>query len=104
MTVNRCGRPVRLTWDHDDLHQAAVEGHEQAVVGVLVRMLAAEQLLIPTVPAVGRWTPGGATYGLLQLGPAISADGKLLSAPVGGLVLVGYTATGDRATATYRSI
>jgi hypothetical protein len=29
---------------------------------------------------------------LLQLGPTMNADGKLLSTSVGGLVLVGYTA------------
>ena len=29
---------------------------------------------------------------LLQLGPALGLGGKLLSAPVGGLVLLGYTA------------
>jgi hypothetical protein len=46
--------------------------------------------------------PGGATYGLLQLGPTMNADGKLLSTSVGGLVLIGYTvaavalATGER--------
>ena len=71
---------------------ALVRNQIAAVVGVLVWMLAAEQLLITTVPAFGRWTPGGATYGLLQLGPAISADGKLLAAPIGGLIRLGYTA------------
>lgn len=71
---------------------ALVRNQIAAVVGVLVWMLAVEQIAIPAFPALGRWMPGGATNALLQLGPAISLDGKLLSAPVGGLVLVGYTA------------
>ena len=36
--------------------------------------------------------PGGAADALLQLGPELGLEGKLLSAPVGGLVLLGYTA------------
>ncbi len=71
---------------------ALVRNQITAVVGVLVWMLAVEQIVIPSFPAVGRWMPGGATNALLQLGPAIGLDGKLLSASVGGLVLVGYTA------------
>jgi ABC-2 type transport system permease protein len=63
-----------------------------AVVAALVWLLAAEQLLIDALPGVGQWTPGGATYGLLQLGPAITTSGTLLDAPIGGLLLVGYTA------------
>jgi ABC-2 type transport system permease protein len=71
---------------------ALVRNQVAAVVSVLVWMLAVEQIVIPAYPAVGRWMPGGATWALLQIGPSISLDGKLLSAPVGGLVLVGYTA------------
>ncbi|WP_405069710.1 hypothetical protein OG558_08450 [Kribbella sp. NBC_01510] len=47
--------------------------------------------LAASFPAVGRWMPGDATYALLQLGPSINLDGKLLSASAGGLVLAGYT-------------
>ena len=61
-----------------------------AVVASLVWILAAERLLIDALPAIGRWTPGGATFGLLQLGPTVTS-GTLLAAPIGGLVLVGYT-------------
>ena len=50
-----------------------------------------EHLLIDALPAVARWTPWGATSGLLQLGPAGISDGTLLAAPSGGLLLVGYT-------------
>ena len=71
---------------------ALVRNQIAAAVGVLVWMLAVEQIVLPSFPAVGRWLPGGATYGLLQLGPAINAEGMLLSASVAGLVLIGYTA------------
>lgn len=71
---------------------ALVRNQIAAAVGVLVWMLAVEQIIIPAFPAVGRWLPGGATYALLQLGQEVNANGKLLSTSVGGLVLVGYTA------------
>ena len=71
---------------------ALVRNQIAAVVGVLVWMLAVEQTVIAAFPAIGRWMPGGATSAFLQLGSALSLDGKLLSAPVGGLVLLGYTA------------
>jgi ABC-2 type transport system permease protein len=71
---------------------AVVRNQIAAAVGVLVWMLAVERLVLGAFPAVGRWMPGGATYGLLQLGPVMNADGKLLSASVGGLVLLAYTA------------
>jgi len=70
---------------------ALVRNQIAAAVGVLVWMLAVERIVLSAFPAVGRWMPGGATYGLLQLGPTMNADGKLLSTSVGGLVLVGYT-------------
>jgi ABC-2 type transport system permease protein len=62
-----------------------------AVIATLVWLGPAEHLLIDALPDVGRWTPGGATFGLLQLGPAITTNGTLLDAPVGGLLLLGYT-------------
>jgi ABC-2 type transport system permease protein len=70
---------------------ALVRNQIAAVVGVLVWMLAVEQIVVPAFPAIGRWMPGGATDALLRLGPVLSLDGKLLPAPVGGLVLLGYT-------------
>jgi ABC-2 type transport system permease protein len=72
---------------------ALVRNQIAAVVGVLVWMLAVEQIVVPALPAVGRWMPWGATTSLLQLGPSYGFDGELLSAPTGGLLLVGYTAT-----------
>ena len=70
---------------------ALVRNQIAGVVGVLVWMLAVEQIVIPVLPEVGRWMPWGATSSLLQLGPSYGFDGELLSAPMGGLVLVGYT-------------
>ncbi len=63
-----------------------------AVVGVLIWMLAVEQMVIPLFPEVGRWMPFGAASSLLQLGPSYGFDGVFLSAPMGGLLLAGYTA------------
>ena len=71
---------------------ALVRNQIAAVVGVLVWMTAVEYTVIPAFPAVGRWMPLGATSALFQLGPSMGLDGKLLSASVAGLVLVGYTA------------
>jgi ABC-2 type transport system permease protein len=62
-----------------------------AVVATLVWLGPAEHLLIDALPEVGRWTPGGATFGLLQLGPALTTHGTLLAAPVAGILLLGYT-------------
>jgi hypothetical protein len=71
---------------------ALIRNQIAAVAGVLVWMLAVEQIIIPAFPAIGRWMPGGATDALLRLGPVLSLNGKLLSAPMAGLVLLGYTA------------
>ena len=71
---------------------ALVRNQIAAVVGVMIWMNVVEQIVITSFPAVGRWMPGGATWALLQIGPSISLDGKLLSASAGGVVLVGYTA------------
>jgi ABC-type transport system involved in multi-copper enzyme maturation permease subunit len=63
-----------------------------AAVGVLVWMMAVEWTVLPSFPTVGRWLPVGVTNTLLQQGPSLGLDGKLLSVPVSGLVLLGYTA------------
>lgn len=62
-----------------------------AVVAALVWLLGAERLLVDALPQVERWTPLGATLGLLQLEPVGATHGALLGAPSGGLLLVGYT-------------
>ena len=69
---------------------ALVRNQIVAVVAVLVWSLAVERLLIAALPQIERWTPLGATLGLLQLDPIATPRGTLLSAPVGGLLLAGY--------------
>jgi ABC-type transport system involved in multi-copper enzyme maturation permease subunit len=71
---------------------ALVRNQIAAVVGVLVWMLAVDQIVTTSYPAVGKWLPGGAAYGFLHLGSSITAKGDLLSASAGGLVLLGYAA------------
>jgi ABC-2 type transport system permease protein len=61
-----------------------------AVVGVLIWMLAVEQMVIPLLPEAGRWMPFAAASSLMQLAPSFGFDDQLLSVPMGGLVLVGY--------------
>jgi hypothetical protein len=71
---------------------ALVPNQIAAVVGVLIWMLAVEQMVIPLLPEVGRWMPFAAASSLMQLAPSYGFDDELLSIPMGGLVLVGYTA------------
>lgn len=71
---------------------AVVRHQIAAVVGVLVWMLAVEHLVISSYPTVGQWMPVGAMFSVMQLGPANGLDDQLLSAPTGGLLLLGYTA------------
>ncbi len=62
-----------------------------AVTATLVWLTAGEHLLIEALPQVARWTLLGATAALLQLGAEATTTGTLLKAPIGGLLLVGYT-------------
>ena len=71
---------------------ALVPNQIAAVVGVLIWMLAIEQIVIPLFPDVGRWMPLGAASSLFQFGPTFGLDGELLSVAVAGLVLLAYTA------------
>lgn len=71
---------------------ALIPNQIAAVVGVLIWMLAVEQMVVPLLPEVGRWMPWGAATSLLQLGTSYGFDGVFLSAPMGGLLLAGYTA------------
>lgn len=72
---------------------ALIPNQIAAVVGVLIWMLAIEQMAIPLLPEVGRWMPFAAASSLMQLGPSYGFfDDQLLPVPLGGLVLVGYTA------------
>ncbi|WP_353950167.1 hypothetical protein V6K52_10990 [Knoellia sp. S7-12] len=72
---------------------ALIPNQIAAVVGVLIWMLAVEQMVIPLFPEVGRWLPFAAAGSLMQLGPSYGFDDQLLSVPMGGLVLLGYTAS-----------
>jgi ABC-2 type transport system permease protein len=69
---------------------ALVRNQIVAIVGALVWLLVVEGLLVTLLPGIGRWMPGGATDGLLQLGRAATTHGDLLPAWAGGLVLVAY--------------
>ena len=71
----------------------AVVRHQIAtVVGVLVWMTAVEHVVIPALPALGRWMPGGATLSVLQQSTSNGLDGDLLPPAGGGLVLLAYAA------------
>jgi ABC-2 type transport system permease protein len=72
---------------------ALIRNQIAAIVISLAWLFLAEQLLVALFPAVGRWTPGGATAGALQLGPLATTRGALLSGWAGSLVLIAYTAT-----------
>lgn len=61
-----------------------------AVVGVLVWMTVVEHVVIPALPQLGRWLPGGATLSIMQQGRSNGVDGELLPAAAGGLVLLAY--------------
>ena len=70
---------------------ALVRNQVAAIVGALSWMFVAEQLLVALRPEVGRWTPGGATAAVLQLGDlATMGRGELLPVAGGAALLVGY--------------
>lgn len=63
-----------------------------AVVTGLVWLLVVDQILVALAPTIGKWTLGGATAGLLQLGSSSTTRGDLLPAWTGGTVLLTYAA------------
>lgn len=69
---------------------ALVRNQIVAVVAVLVWMLAVEQIVTTSYPAVGKWLPIGATFGFLQLGSALTTKGNMLSGPAAGSLLALY--------------
>jgi len=71
---------------------ALIRNQVVAVVASLVWVLAVEQFVIQLLPAVGKWTLGGAAAAFLQLGREATTHGQLLPAWAGGLVFVGYAA------------
>ena len=71
---------------------ALVRNQVAAVVGALAWTFVVEQLLVALLPEVGRWTPGGATSAVLQLGDLATTRGTLLPVWGGALLLVAYAA------------
>jgi hypothetical protein len=69
---------------------ALVRNQIAAVVGALAWTFIAEQLLVALLPDVGRWTPGGASSAVLQLGELATTRGELLSVWGGAALLVAY--------------
>jgi ABC-type transport system involved in multi-copper enzyme maturation permease subunit len=67
-----------------------IRNHIAAIVGAAAWLFVVEQLLLGLYPSIGRWTPGGATAGALQLGRVATTRGALLPAWAAGLVLVAY--------------
>lgn len=71
---------------------ALVRNQIAAVVGALAWVFIVEQLLVALLPEVGRWTPGGASSAVLQLGDLATTRGELLPVWGGALLLVAYAA------------
>ena len=71
---------------------ALVKNQIAAVVGALAFTVIVEQLLIALLPDVGKWTPGGASGAVLQLGDLATTRGELLPVWGGVLVLLAYAA------------
>ena len=72
---------------------ALVRNQIAAIVLSLAWFFVIEQLLIALLPSVGRWTPGGATNAVLQLGAVPGAGGSdLLPVWAGIALLLGYAA------------
>lgn len=69
---------------------ALVRNQIAAVVGALAWIFIIEQILVALLPDVGRWTPGGASSAVLQLGDLATTRGELLPVWGGALVLVAY--------------
>jgi hypothetical protein len=69
---------------------ALVRNQIAAVVGALAWTSIADQLLVALLPEVGRWTPGGASSAVLQLGDVATTRGDLLPPEGGALLLLAY--------------
>jgi hypothetical protein len=69
---------------------ALIRNQIAAVVAALAWTFIAEQLLVALLPEVGKWTPGGASSAVLQLGDLATTRGDLLPVWGGALLLVAY--------------
>jgi ABC-2 type transport system permease protein len=63
-----------------------------AIITTLIWTLVAERLLIQGLPRIGKWTPGGASDGVLQRISDQATSKALLGVLTAGLLLVAYTA------------
>jgi ABC-2 type transport system permease protein len=63
-----------------------------AIVVVLGWFLLAESLLAAYAPSIAKWLPGEALSAISGRDPAIGSGSHLLSAPLGSLVALGWTA------------
>ena len=70
---------------------ALVRNQVAAIVGALTWLLVIDGVLAAFLPDVERWTPGGATGAVLQIGTWTGTE-HMLPQWLGGLVLVGWTA------------
>ncbi|MEO7268616.1 MAG: ABC transporter permease [Knoellia sp.] len=70
---------------------ALVPNQIAAIVGVVIWMTAVEQMALQIFPEAGRWLPFAAASSLMDLSASYGV--QLLSVAVGGLVLLGYTAS-----------
>lgn len=71
---------------------ALVRNQVAAVVLALAWSFVVDSLLVALLPAIGKWTPGGAVNAVLQLGDLATRRGSLLPVWGGALLLVGYAA------------
>jgi len=69
---------------------ALIRNQIAAVVISLAWVFVLEQLLVALLPEVGRWTPGGGTAAVLQLGELATTRGDLLPVWGGALLLLAY--------------
>lgn len=69
---------------------ALVRNQVAFVVAALVWMLAVEHMMIPAHMSLGRWLPVAAAYQVIQLGPSVDPDRRLLPVAASGILLAAY--------------
>lgn len=70
---------------------ALVHNQIAAIAGSLAWLMVVEQIVIPLYPAIGRWTLGGASAAVLQLG-SVTTRGSLLPVWAAAALLAAYAA------------
>jgi len=71
---------------------AVVHNQIAAIAGSLAWLLVVEQIILPLYPAIGRWTLGGASAALVQLGSVTTTRGSLLPVWGAAALLAAYAA------------